>query len=266
MNKSVYKIAKMDCPSEEQLIRFKLNGIEQIQQLNFDIQNRKLEVLHSGDAEPITDKIDSLNFDSSLEKTEITYEDIKQSDDTQQRKLLWQVLVINAFFFALEMVTGFISNSMGLVADSLDMLADSIVYALALFAVGGAVSLKNNIAKLSGYFQLLLAILGFIEVLRRFLGFTEVPAFQTMIIISLFALVGNAICLYLLQKSKSKDAHMQASMIFTSNDVIVNIGVIVAGVLVYFTNSKIPDLVIGVLVFAVVGKGALRILKLSNEK
>ncbi|WP_313805543.1 cation diffusion facilitator family transporter [Flavobacterium sp.] len=266
MNKSIYKIAKMDCPSEEQLIRLKLNGIEQIQQLNFDIPNRKLEVFHSGDTNLITDKINSLNLDSSLEKTEITSESIKQSDDTQQRKLLWQVLGINAFFFALEMVTGFVSNSMGLVADSLDMLADSIVYALALFAVGGAITRKNNIAKMSGYFQLLLAILGFIEVLRRFLGFAEVPAFQTMIIISLLALVGNAICLYLLQKSKSKEAHMQASMIFTSNDVIVNVGVIVAGVLVYFTNSKIPDLVIGILVFAVVGKGALRILKLSNEK
>lgn len=264
MNKSIYKIAKMDCPSEEQLIRLKLNGIEQIQQLKFDIPNRKLEVFYSGDTNLITDKINSLNLDSSLEKTEITSESIKQSDDRQQRKLLWQVLIINAFFFALEMVTGFVSNSMGLVADSLDMLADSIVYALALFAVGGAITRKNNIAKMSGYFQLLLAVLGFIEVLRRFLGFTEVPAFQTMIIISLLALVGNAICLYLLQKSKSKEAHMQASMIFTSNDVIVNIGVIVAGALVYFTNSKIPDLVIGILVFAVVGKGALRILKLSN--
>lgn len=256
----------MDCPSEEQLIRLKLNDIEQIQQLNFDIQNRKLEVFHLGDTEPITNKINSLNLDSNLEVTVTTSENIRQSDETQQRKLLWQVLGINAFFFALEMIFGFISNSMGLVADSLDMLADSIVYALALFAVGGAIARKKNIAKMSGYFQLLLAILGFIEVLRRFLGFTEVPAFQTMIIISLFALVGNAICLYLLQKSKSKEAHMQASMIFTSNDVVVNIGVIVAGVLVYFTNSKIPDLVIGVLVFAIVGKGALRILKLSNEK
>lgn len=266
MNKSVYKITKMDCPSEEQLIRLKLNGIEQIQQLNFDIQNRKLEVFHLGDTEPITDKINSLNLDSNLEATVKTSENIQQSDETQQRKLLRQVLGINAFFFALEMVTGFVSNSMGLVADSLDMLADSIVYALALFAVGGAMARKNNIAKMSGYFQLLLAILGFIEVLRRFLGFTEVPAFQTMIIISLLALVGNAICLYMLQKSKSKEAHMQASMIFTSNDVVVNIGVIIAGVLVYFTNSKIPDLVIGVLVFAIVGKSALRILKLSNEK
>jgi Co/Zn/Cd efflux system component len=96
------------------------------------------------------------------------------------------------------------------------------------------------------------------------LGYEEVPAFQTMIVISLFALVGNAVSLYLLQKSKSKEAHMQASMIFTSNDVIVNIGVIIAGALVYFTHSKYPDLIVGTIVFLLVAKGSVRILKLSK--
>ncbi|MDZ7612423.1 MAG: hypothetical protein U5K51_00860 [Flavobacteriaceae bacterium] len=61
---------------------------------------------------------------------------------------------------------------------------------------------------------------------------------------SILALIGNGLCLYLLQKSKSKEAHMQASMIFTSNDVIVNLGVILAGGLVYLTNSKYPDLIV----------------------
>lgn len=63
-------------------------------------------------------------------------------------------------------------------------------------------------------------------------------------------------------KSKSKEAHMEASMIFTSNDVIINLGVIVAGVLVFVTESKLPDLIIGLIVFVIVVRGALRILKL----
>ena len=153
---------------------------------------------------------------------------------------------------------------MGLVADSLDMLADSIVYGLALFAVGGTITRKKNIAKSAGYFQLILAVFGFIEVIRRFVGLETIPNFKTMIIISILALIGNGLCLYLLQKSKSKDAHMKASMIFTSNDVIVNVGVILAGVLVYFTKNKIPDLVIGIIVFVLVAFGSFRILKLSK--
>jgi len=153
---------------------------------------------------------------------------------------------------------------MGLVADSLDMLADSIVYALALFAVGGAVSRKKNVAKAAGYFQLALAVLGLVEVIRRFAGHGETPDFQLMMIISVLALTGNTICLYLLQKSKSQEAHMRASMIFTSMDVIVNLGVIVAGVIVYLTASMLPDLIVGTIVFVLVGRGAYRILQLSK--
>ncbi len=252
----------MDCSSEEQLIRMKLDGIGNIKAMYFDIPNRRLEVIHVDSYDVIFSALNQLNLDTKYIET-ITTEEPIADDSTNQKKLLWNVLFINFFFFILEIVTGVISNSMGLIADSLDMLADSIVYSLALFAVGGTLLRKRNIAKSSGYFQLVLAVLGFIEVIRRFLGFGEMPSFQFMVIVSILALIGNAMCLYLLQKSKSKEAHMQASMIFTSNDVIVNLGVIIAGILVYITESKYPDLIIGTLVFVLVARGAFRILKLN---
>lgn len=254
----------MDCPSEEQMIRMKLADLTNINSLDFDIANRQLTVFHTDNHYQIFQRLDNLKFDTSLIES-VSTDNYSTTDNTdQERKLLWQVLAINFFFFALELTTGFISNSMGLVADSLDMLADSIVYGLALFAVGGTMTRKKNIAKSAGYFQLTLAVFGFIEVIRRFIGTETIPAFQTMIIISILALIGNGLCLYLLQKSKSKEAHMQASMIFTSNDVIVNLGVIVAGGLVYLTNSKYPDLIVGTIVFFIVGQGAFKILKLSK--
>jgi Co/Zn/Cd efflux system component len=124
--------------------------------------------------------------------------------------------------------------------------------------------MKKRVAKVSGYFQLFLALLGLSEVIRRFAGFEQMPVFSLMIIVSLLALAGNTASLFLLQKSKSKEAHLQASMIFTSNDVIVNIGVILAGIMVYLTNSKYPDLIVGVIVFLIVVRGAFKILKLSK--
>ena len=265
MNKTTFRIAKMDCPSEEQLIRMRLEGLTNIHALKFDIPDRKLVVNHSGPYDQIFQRLASLDFDTTLVETVTTDEIALAGNQQQERKILSYVLGINFFFFGLEILTGFLANSMGLVADSLDMLADSIVYGLALFAVTGTLNLKNNIAKASGWFQLFLAILGFAEVIRRFIVPEPVPAFQTMIIISLLALMGNAACLYLLQKSRSKEAHMQASMIFTSNDVIVNIGVIVAGVVVYLTNSKYPDLIISFIVFALVARGAFRIMRLAGK-
>jgi Co/Zn/Cd efflux system component len=135
---------------------------------------------------------------------------------------------------------------------------------LSLWAVGSTVFRKKKVARLSGYFQLTLALIGIIEVIRRFLIFEEMPDYRVMIGVSIFALIANSICLYLLQKSKSSEAHMKASMIFTSNDVIINTGVILAGLLVLITNSKYPDLVIGAVVFLIVVRGALRILKLGK--
>lgn len=266
MQKTTYRISKMDCPSEEQMIRMKLDGLTNIISMQFDIQKRELSVFHTGSDDQIFQLLDSLDFDTVMLNSETSEESVTSSKNEQDRKLLYQVLAINVFFFVLEMITGFIANSMGLIADSLDMLADSFVYGLAIFAVGGTIVMKNNIAKTSGYFQVILAILGFAEVLRRFIVVEQVPGYQTMIIISVLALIGNAISLYLLQKSRSKEVHMQASMIFTSNDVIVNLGVITAGGLVYLTSSKYPDLIVGSIIFVLVTKGAMRILRLSSGK
>ena len=264
MNKTTFRIAKMDCPSEEQLIRMRLEGLTNIHALKFDIPDRKLIVNHSGPYDQIFQRLASLDFDTTLVETVTTDEIALAGNQQQERKILGYVLGINFFFFGLEILTGFLANSMGLVADSLDMLADSIVYGLSLLAVRRTLQHKKRVAAASGYFQLVLAVLGLGEVVRRFIRSEVTPSFETMIVISLLALIGNAACLVLLQKSRSREAHIQASKIFTSNDVIANVGVIVAGVLVLLTRSRYPDLIIGLAIFFLVGRGAYRILQLSK--
>lgn len=264
MEKTIFEITKMDCPSEENLIRMKLDGIKAIEHLDFDIPKRRLTVFHNQGIDHIESSILELNLGGTKLSTEATESRVFK-DHSNQKKILWIVLAINFIFFLVEMVFGLISQSMGLVADSLDMLADSFVYGISIFAVGGTLTRKKRIATLAGYFQILLAVIGFTEVIRRFIGAESLPDFRTMIFVSVFALIANAICLYLLQKSKNKeDAHMKASMIFTSNDVIINLGVITAGLLVHFLNSNQPDLIVGTIVFILVIQGAIRILKLGK--
>lgn len=255
----------MDCPSEESLIRMKLDDDAGIHNLEFDIENRSLIVFHASENSEITKKLESLNLGANLIKTEKAAEfDLITESTRSQTKLLRTVLLINFSFFVIEITTGFVSGSMGLVADSLDNLADAIVYGLSLWAVGAAVARKKKVARLSGYFQMVLAGIGLIEVIRRFIGVEEIPDFRIIIVVSFLALIANSVCLYLLQKSKSKEAHMKASMIFTSNDVIINIGVIIAGVMVLLTQSKYPDLIVGTIVFLIVIRGAIKILNLGK--
>jgi Co/Zn/Cd efflux system component len=197
----------MDCPSEERMIRMKLEGLTNIQSLQFDIPSRKLEVYHTGSHDSIITALNSLQLDTRLVSSEPANMQNVDDSHSQERRVLWQVLAINLFFFILEMLTGFIANSMGLVADSLDMLADSIVYGMSLFAVGGAVSRQKNVARAAGYFQLVLAVLGFAEVIRRFVGHGEIPDFHLMVIISLLALAGNTISVSSSEVQEPRSSH-----------------------------------------------------------
>ncbi len=264
MKKSVFKISHMDCPSEENLIRMKLDGMGGINGLDFDLADRKLTVYHTTDPLLLEQAIQQLNLGGKRISTKET-ETAPQEYHSEQKRLLGTVLIINFSFFLIEILTGWISGSMGLIADSLDMLADAFVYGISLMAVGAAISRKKIVARIAGYFQLFLAVVGFAEVIRRFISPEIIPDSNTMIIVSIFALAANGISLYLLQKSKSKEeVHMKASLIFTSNDVIINLGVIIAGLSVKWTSSSLPDLLIGSVVFLIVIRGALRILNTAK--
>jgi len=264
MLRSEYHISKMDCPAEENMIRLKLEGLSAISILEFDLDSRRLVVFHDKEDPEITTRLEELNLGSRYVETVAFEGSPEQENSAVQSRLLWTVLVINFGFFLIEITTGLLSRSMGLVADSLDMFADATVYGLSLWAIGSTIARKKSVARFSGLIQFVLAGLGIFEVVRRFIAIEAVPDFRIMIVVSVLALIANSVCLYLLQRSKSEEAHMKASMIFTSNDVIINSGVILAGILVMLTQSKYPDLVVGGIVFLIVVQGAIRMVNLGK--
>ena len=180
-------------------------------------------------------------------------------ESKEQARVLWMVLGINAAMFVAEFIAGVIAQSTGLIADSLDMLADAAVYCVSLYAVGWSASLKNRAATLSGVLQILLAVSVAVEILRRTIMGSE-PEPTLMIGVSLIALVANVICLTLIAKHRDGEVHMRASWVFSKNDVIANVGVIAAGGLVLLLDAHWPDLVIGALIVFVVLRGGISIL------
>ena len=73
-----------------------------------------------------------------------------EAENDAQRSTLRVVLVINAAMFLTEIVVGIVAGSTGLIADSLDMLADASVYAISLYAVGRAARIRRGAATASG--------------------------------------------------------------------------------------------------------------------
>lgn len=177
-----------------------------------------------------------------------------------ERKMLKIVLAINACMFVFELALGLVAQSTGLIADSLDMLADATVYSISLYAVGKSAALKGKAARLSGIAQIALAALVLVDVLRRFLLGSE-PVSALMMGVGTIALIANSICLTLIAKHRDGDVHMRASLIFSKNDVIANLGVILSGLLVWVMGSRYPDLVIGLIIAVVVLRGGIHILK-----
>lgn len=203
MERTVLFVKDMDCPSEEQMIRMKLSDNAAVRHLNFDLENRRLEIFHESGLEDILTAVGSLNFGEEVVETGAYSGDISQADNAADKKLLLITLLINFSVFALEIMAGLLTGSMGLVADSLDELADAFVYALGIYAISGSLSVKKRIARFSGVLQLLLALWGFFEVVRRFIANEPAPSFIIMIIFSFIALAGNAATLYFLRKTNS---------------------------------------------------------------
>jgi Co/Zn/Cd efflux system component len=180
--------------------------------------------------------------------------------DQSQRQVLYWLLGINATMFVIEMGIGLLADSTALIADSLDMLADAVVYGVALYAIGKSLLHKANAARISGFFQMALGVLIIIDIVRRSIYGSE-PVSGLMMAMGAVALVANVICLVIIRKQRNEEVHMRASWIFSANDVIANLGVIFAGVLVFWLDSRWPDLVIGVIVSCVVLRGAKMILE-----
>ena len=182
-----------------------------------------------------------------------------EAKNAQERKILTIALALNATMAVVGGIAGWIGQSTGLLADALDMLSDATAYAIGLVAIGRAASFKANAAMLSGAALLLLGLGVLFEVGRRVIYGAE-PASGWMIGTAIVSFIVNMSVLRMLAPLKSGEVHLRATWIFTRADIVANVGVIVAGMLVFWLRSPIPDYVIGTLIGLYVVKEAVSIL------
>lgn len=264
MKKTTLSIPRMDCAAEERLVRMALEGRPGIVRLDADLGARQVSVVHEGEPERIAALVRPLNLGGDILDTSDASEldEVSPASGAEEARTLGVVLAINAGMFAGELAGAFLADSSALLADSLDMFADAAVYGIALFGVHRARATQLRAARISGVLQLFLAFGALSEVVRRVVFGSE-PEAPLMAVVALAALTANVTCMWLLARHRHGGAHMQASWIFTTNDVIANLGVIVAAGLVQLAGSNVPDLVVATLIAFVVLNGAVRILRLK---
>jgi len=179
---------------------------------------------------------------------------------SEQRKVLIIVLAINAIMFVVEFSGGLWAGSAALVADSVDMLGDALVYGLSLFALSRSDRWKAGAAAAKGGFILIFGLGVLWEIVAK-IKYGVPPASGLMVAFGLVALAANLICLRLLWRYRSQDLNMSSTFECSRNDVIANVGVITAAVLVWASASPWPDIVVASVIAVLFLRSAFSVLR-----
>ena len=180
----------------------------------------------------------------------------------KHRKVLILVLAINAVLFIVEAIAGFLAHSTALLADSLDMFGDSLVYGFSLYVLWRSAESKAMAAMLKGAIMAAFGIGVLFEAIHKMVV-GVVPVAETMGIIGMLVLLGNGVCFLLLFRHRSDDLNMRSTWLCSRNDIIANLSVLAAAIGVKFLDSSWPDTVVGGAIAALFLKSAFTVLRES---
>jgi Co/Zn/Cd efflux system component len=168
------------------------------------------------------------------------------------------VLAINVVMFVVELASGLWARSTALLADSLDNLGDAATYGLSLYAVGRGARAKAKVALFKAALILTAGLFVLAQVIYGALH-PGVPIFEVMGVVSLLALAANGACLALLWKHRDEDVNMSSVWECSRNDIISNCAVFVAAGAVWLSDSRWPDLAVGLVLVVIFVRSAARV-------
>lgn len=181
-----------------------------------------------------------------------------------QRSTLWAVLGINIAMFAIEAVAGLLAGSTALLADSLDMLGDALVYGFSLYVVARNDAWKAGSALLKGAIMGAFGLFVLGHAGYKFL-YPQVPHVEAVGLIGLLALAANSVCLILLWRHRAEDVNMRSVWLCSRNDIIANLSVLLAAGGVWLTRSQWPDLLIGLGIAALFLHSSLQVIRAAGR-
>jgi cation diffusion facilitator family transporter len=190
----------------------------------------------------------------------------RAAHDPAYRRALWIVLVANLGFGLIEIIGGFVAGSQALKADALDFLGDGSITLVGLLALSWAEVTRARVALAQGCF---LALLGFGVIgMAAWRAFNAVPPqFEIMGGLGIAGLVVNITAALALVRFRNQgDAHARAIWLFSRNDALANIAVIIAAGLVASLRSGWPDLIVATIIAALFLHSAWEILRDANAE
>lgn len=199
-----------------------------------------------------------------------------EKEQSRSGKTLWFVLGITLFFTLVEIIGGVLSNSLALLADSAHMISD--VFALTLSMTAIYLSRRKPNAKFTfGYLRFeiiasfinglaltIIAVGIFIEGIRRFF-FPEEIDIGMMLVVAFIGLMVNIVLTIMLSRSMKEEENLniQSALWHFIGDLLSSIGVIVSGIIIFFTGLLFFDPLISLVIGTIIFIGGARIIRES---
>jgi cation diffusion facilitator family transporter len=179
-------------------------------------------------------------------------------------RVLWAVLLINGVMFLVEGGAGVVAHSTSLLADALDMLGDALVYGFSLFVLARSARWQAGAALAKGGIMLAFGLGVLAEAVSK--AFHPVmPGVETMGAIGLLALIANLVCFFLLYRYRSDNLNMHSTWLCSRNDLMANVGVLIAAAGSYVLMSRWPDIFVGVVIASLFLISALYVLRQAGQ-
>lgn len=250
-----YRVAGMDCADDAREIEEAARKVSSVQKARVSVASQILTLRlasPSADARDVEQAVagigyhlDSLSASANGQSPEVAPASAHQT--TAYRRVLWIVVLLNVGYGIVELGGGFLSDSQALKADALDFLGDGLITLLGIIAIGWGLAWRARAALLQGIFLAILGASVLINTLLRLQGGYE-PEAELMGLFGFVALGINIASTLVLLPHRSGDANVRSVWLFSRNDSIGNLAVVVAAGIVAWSGTEWPDVVVALVI------------------
>ena len=182
--------------------------------------------------------------------------------DTVGRNVLVIAFIINLIMITADLTYGLMMNSASLLSDAANNAGDVFILGSSLFVLSSTTVVKHKLALLKGIIMTAFGLWAFYHVYLGLIGESQLSG-GIISIVGVISLIGNTTVALIMYRHQHKDINFMSAFICCRNDAIASAGIILAGLLVVFTGSFWPDIVIGAAIAVIVCNGGIKIIRLS---
>lgn len=248
-----YHVTGMDCASCAEKIEKAAKGVEGVEEVKVSIASQIMSLRAPEDRlREVESAIITLGY--QVDRMGVPKAALGDDDDDDRipdlshvapeyKRALWIVVLLNVGYGVAEIVGSFLAGSQALQADSLDFLGDGLISFLGLIAIGWGLAARAKAALLQGAFLGLLGVGVLVTTAYRVLVLHQ-PEPLLMGGFAIVAFIVNVLAAVVLIPHRKGDANVRAVWLFSRNDAIGNLAVVIAAVLVWWTATPWPDLIV----------------------